>query len=227
MIPKILALLTSAHGFPAYGMLFSVLVACGLGLPLPEDVSLVTGGYLASLGAVKFIPMLVVAFSGILAGDFVIFAAGRRYGNSLASSRWLSHLITEKRRCRVEGYFARHGEGLVFAARFIPGLRAATYFVAGASPMAAWKFVLFDGIAACASVPIWMGLGRKFGPHLPPWVSYVVLGVAAAAVACVVLTFLRKRREILAKPVFERVRTASRSAVRTTSATDQAVGGAP
>jgi len=174
----ILALLTSAHGVPAYGLIFGVLVACGLGLPLPEDVSLVTGGYLSYVGAVQFAAMLLVAFAGILAGDFLIFTAGRRYGCD----------------------FNRHGEGLVFAARFFPGLRAVTYFVAGASPMAAWRFLLFDGLAACVSAPVWMVLGRRLGRHLPDllvWVERVHLGLLVAGgilVATSVVAVLRRSR---------------------------------
>jgi membrane protein DedA with SNARE-associated domain len=195
-------------------MLFAVLMACGVGLPLPEDVSLVTGGYLSSLGVVDFLPMLVVAFAGILAGDFLIFSAGRRYGSGLVTSRWISRIISEEKRCRVEGYFARYGERLVFAARFVPGFRAVTYFVAGASPMETWKFLAFDGIAACVSVPVWMGLGRKFGRHLPHWTQWAVLGVAVAAIGFVALTALRRRREDDLKTTFDPATTP-----------DQAVGG--
>jgi membrane protein DedA with SNARE-associated domain len=196
----ILALLTSAHGVPAYGLVFGVLVACGLGLPLPEDVSLVTGGYLSYVGAAQFAPMLLVAFAGILAGDFLIFTAGRRYGCDLAGSRWCSRFLPQARLCKAEQYFKLHGEGLVFAARFFPGLRAVTYFVAGASPMATWRFLLFDGLAACVSAPVWMVLGRKLGRHLPDlllWVERVHLGLLVAAgilVATSLVALLRRAR---------------------------------
>ena len=33
-----------------YVGVFTVLVACGLGLPMPEDIALITGGYLAGIG---------------------------------------------------------------------------------------------------------------------------------------------------------------------------------
>lgn len=200
MAQALLALLTSAHGAPAYALIFGVLVACGLGLPLPEDVSLVMGGYLAASGAVHFAAMLLVAFSGILVGDFLIFSAGRKFGDGLASSRWLARLITEDKRCKVEGYFARHGEGLVLAARFFPGLRAVTYFVAGASPMAVWRFVVFDALAACISVPIWMVLGRKLGRQLPQlmvWVErthWVLLGAGGVVVIAVLFALRRRGR---------------------------------
>ena len=206
----ILALLTSANGAPAYALIFGVLVAQGLGLPLPEDVSLVTGGYLSFVGAAQFAPMLLVAFAGILAGDFLIFTAGRRYGGDLAVSRWFSRLLPAGKRCKAEEYFNRHGEGLVLAARFLPGLRAVTFFVAGASPMAASKFLLLDGLAACVSAPVWMILGRKLGRHLAEllvWVDrvhFLLLGVGAILVATGVIAVLRRsRRDSYQVPSFE------------------------
>ena len=215
MAQAILALLTSAHGVPAYGLIFGVLTACGLGLPLPEDVSLVTGGYLSTIGAAGFAPMLLVAFAGILAGDFLIFTAGRRYGSDLAESRWcarfFSRFFSVGKLCQAEQYFNRHGEGLVLVARFLPGLRAVTYFVAGASPMAAWRFLLLDGLAACVSAPVWMILGRKLGRHLPDlllWVERVHLLLLAGGIILIAASMAamlrRSRRDPYRMSSFER-----------------------
>ena len=162
-----------------------------------------TGGYLSFLGAVQLVPMLMVAFVGILVGDLVIFSAGRKYGNDLTGSRWFSRLVTEDKRCQVEGYFARHGSKLVLMARFLPGVRVVTYFVAGASPMPTWRFLIVDALAACASVPLWMLLGRRLGKHLPTLIVWVerthrallVLGLVFLAFG--MLTLLRRSRRMV------------------------------
>ncbi|HYR54969.1 MAG TPA: DedA family protein, partial [Myxococcaceae bacterium] len=69
-----------SEGVAAYLVIFGVLVACGLGVPLPEDISLVTGGFLAYLEVANLFVMMGVGFVGILCGDSVIFLAGRRFG---------------------------------------------------------------------------------------------------------------------------------------------------
>ena len=48
------SLLLSSNGLGAYGLVFIVLVVCGLGVPLPEDISLIFGGFLAYEGAVSW-----------------------------------------------------------------------------------------------------------------------------------------------------------------------------
>ena len=58
-------LLGSTHGFFAYVTVFGVLVACGLGVPLPEDISLILGGFLAHKGAASLPVMMLIGFAGI------------------------------------------------------------------------------------------------------------------------------------------------------------------
>ncbi|HUB09299.1 MAG TPA: DedA family protein [Myxococcales bacterium] len=194
----LLHLLTTAHGTFAYTLVFGFLVACGLGLPLPEDVALVMGGYLSFIGAANLWLMLVFALCGILGGDLLVYAAGHRYGQELAHTRWLHRYLTDEKRKKVEGYFARYGQGLVVAARFLPGLRVVTYFSAGASEMGAGRFLLFDALAACVSAPLWVFIGRRLGRHVNRaliWVSrfhWVLMGVAAVIGLGVAIFLLRR-----------------------------------
>ena len=143
-------------------------MACGLGLPLPEDVALITGGYLAGKGppiGVGSLPlMILVGLAGILIGDTIIFKAGATYGEALLQTRIGRHIPGEKIE-RIIGLFERHGPKFIMMARFLPGVRAVTYFVAGSTGVPYWKFLLFDGIAACASAPGWVLLGYWAGKH--------------------------------------------------------------
>ncbi|NPD28554.1 DedA family protein, partial [Corallococcus exiguus] len=76
-------LLGSSQGLFAYLSVFAILVACGLGVPLPEDISLILGGFLAHKGAAHLPVMMAVGFFGILVGDSLIYLAGRRLGTRL------------------------------------------------------------------------------------------------------------------------------------------------
>ena len=122
-------LLGSTHGFFAYAAVFGILVACGLGVPLPEDISLILGGFLAHKGAASLSMMMLVGFLGILVGDSLIFYAGRRLGSQMgrAPGGFLGKFITPEKRARVEGLFALHGQKIVMIARFMPGVRAVIY----------------------------------------------------------------------------------------------------
>ena len=138
------------------GVLF-VLITCGLGVPLPEDIPLITGGWL--VGREGSLPLMIITgLVGILVGDSIIFRAGQSFGEKLLDTRLGRHIPGEKVQRTIHA-FERHGAKFIMAARFVPGLRAVTYFVAGLTGVPYWKFILFDGLAACVSAPAWVYLG--------------------------------------------------------------------
>lgn len=184
-------MLGDAQGFIAYAAVFGILVACGLGVPLPEDISLILGGFLAHKGAASLPVMMVVGFAGILVGDSLIFFAGRRLGTKLgknpsASGGFFARIVTPEKRAKVEGLFAKHGQKIVCIARFMPGVRAVTYFTAGSVGMSYWRFIFWDGLAALLSAPVFVWLGFHFGGELDMLIDkfkegqYAVMAVLVA-----------------------------------------------
>ncbi len=201
-------LLENTHGLGAYLTILGVLVACGLGVPLPEDISLILGGYLTHIGAAKLPWMISVAFVGILAGDSIIFAAGRRLGENVGREGkkrgLIARIVTPEKRAKVEGLFARHGQKIVMIARFMPGVRAVTYFTAGSAGMPYVRFIFWDGLAAMASAPLFVFLGYYFGGELEYLIQQIrhgqtmVLGGLAALVVAYVL-YRRNRNAAAAR----------------------------
>jgi membrane protein DedA with SNARE-associated domain len=188
------------HGPAAYvGVLF-VLITCGLGVPLPEDVPLITGGYLASRGG-SLPAMILVGLAGILIGDSIIFRFGQTYGEKLLETRLGRHIPGEKVQ-RCVHLFEKHGPKFIMVARFVPGLRAVTYFVAGTTGVPYWKFILYDGIAACVSAPVWVATGWWAGKnHMLPkawrWASqantWILIFIGVLVVSWLVYGFFRRR----------------------------------
>lgn len=72
-----------------YAAVFFVLVICGFGVPIPEDLTLVTGGVISGMGYTNPHIMFAVGMLGVLAGDGVMFAAGRIWGRKSSSSNRL------------------------------------------------------------------------------------------------------------------------------------------
>ena len=138
-----------------YAVVFGVLLACGLGIPLPEDISLIFGGFLVFEQQAALSLMMLTGYLGIIVGDSMIFYFGRRIGSKVGArpGGFFSRIVTPQKRARVEGLFKRHGEKIVMIARFLPGVRAVTYFTAGSVGMRYSHFVFFDSVAALGSAP--------------------------------------------------------------------------
>ena len=161
--------------FTGYGYwaVFAVLLLCGFGVPVPEDITLVAGGVISSLACDAEGPfwktfslchqvhiMFFVSMAGVLIGDSIVFFMGRIYGERLFKVRFFSRLVTPARYEMVQQKFARYGGWVIFAGRFMPGLRAPIFAVSGMTRQVSYlKFLLIDGMAALISVPIWVYLG--------------------------------------------------------------------
>jgi membrane protein DedA with SNARE-associated domain len=163
----LLGLVGGTSGIVSYALVFGILLACGLGVPLPEDISLVLGGFLVFEGRAQLLPMMATGYLGIIAGDSLIFYAGRRVGSQVGlRPGLLRRVVTPAKRARVGALFKKHGEKIVLIARFLPGVRAVTYFTAGSVGMKYSHFIFFDSVAALASAPGFVFLGYKFGGEL-------------------------------------------------------------
>jgi membrane protein DedA with SNARE-associated domain len=138
---------------------FLILILCGLGLPIPEDIVLVAAGALGVIDGRSWVEVSVVMYAGVMLGDSMIFFAGRYLGQRLMASPWFQRYFSVKKQAKVEAQFERFGSMVLFVGRFLPGLRAPIFFTAGSLKTRYWKFFFFDGLAALVSVPFFVWLG--------------------------------------------------------------------
>ena len=203
-----------------YAAVFGLLLAAGFGLPLPEDVPLIAGGVLAWLASPLETPafpamladpglqgMVAIGLAGILVGDSIIYWAGRRFGRRVAEVWPFRRIITPGKLERVERLLRQRGNVVVLVARFLPGLRAPTYFTVGHSRLPFWEFLLFDGLAAVVSAPLWVCLGFWLGDDIERaaregsrFGHYILAGVFLVIALLLGRAWLRRRREKSAAP---------------------------
>lgn len=139
---------------------FLVLILCGLGLPVPEDIVLVTAGALGVIDGRSWIEVSALMYAGVMLGDSTVFFAGRYFGGRIRGARWFQSYFSEKKQAKVENLFHRYHSWVLFVGRFLPGLRSPIFFTAGSTRVKYWKFFLFDGLAALISVPFFVWLGH-------------------------------------------------------------------
>ena len=158
-----------------YGYLavFVVLLLCGLGLPLPEELTLIAAGLVVYEGQANLLIMIGVTVLGILAGDSMLLFMGRRFGPQLLNKSFFRKLLHADRMNKVRKQFDKHGVKAVFFARFFAGIRACGYFTAGTRGMRYRVFVLLDLSGALISAPISVWLGLHFGGEIERALAYV------------------------------------------------------
>lgn len=180
----------------------AMLLTSGLGLPLPEDIPLLTGGYLCGIDRCRLQIMIPLTLGAVLLADSVIYLLGRRYGHHVPRLPLVRRYLTEKRLARAERAFHDHGGKTLFTARFLPGLRAPAFFTAGVFKIPFWKFLAIDGAAAFISVPVLVYAGywgaARFD-QVKRWAhdAQLALAVGIVIVVGLIITWkMRRRRKI-------------------------------
>lgn len=189
-----------------YAAVFFVLVICGFGIPIPEDITLVAGGIISGLGYTNVHIMFAVGMAGVLVGDGLMFILGRFYGVRILRFAPIAKLMPPKRYAQVQQQFDKYGNRVLFVARFLPGLRSPIFLTAGMSgKVSFWQWLLMDGLAALISVPIWIYLG-DFGAENRDWLMHKIhqfqhgfMALVLILLAWIIWFCWRKRRNLLAR----------------------------
>ena len=197
----------------AYMWLGGILLLCGFGLPIPEDISLIAAGYFAWRGDHGLYPGLnvhkafAVCLAAVLGGDTLAFFFGRLAGRRVLASSLARRYFTPKRQLRVRAYFRKFGSKVVLVGRFTPGLRFTIFFTAGTLHVRPSVFFIYDFVAAAFSVPVLVYTAWFFGGQIDRVVLFArrtehgIVAAIVIAVAIVVVRALRRRRRLAAAGV--------------------------
>lgn len=154
IVDSLMAFLQSLQGVPAYALLFGLLLASGFGLPINEDILLLVAAALTLKDVMDPLPLIALAWCGLLAADTLVFHWGRLFGVRLLRHRFMARWVPEARLAAMRSTMLRYGPGYIFVVRFMPGMRTALFFAAGSLRMPYRYMLLYDGAAALVELPL-------------------------------------------------------------------------
>ncbi len=150
-------------------ILFLILTGCGL--PIPEEVGILTAGGLAADGRMYWPIALAACIVGCLLGDSMMYYIGRRFGRTLLQRHRLwNRLITPEREEQIETQIKEHGLKVFFLARFLVGVRGPVYLTAGILKVPYKRFLAIDALAASIVNAIFFTLAYFYGKSVLAWV---------------------------------------------------------
>jgi membrane protein DedA with SNARE-associated domain len=153
-----------------------MMLLSAIGLPFPEEATLVSVGILAYMGAhpdrypppfpgapyVHAETAAITAFVAVLLSDFLIYGIGRMFGRQVFDLKPMRAVLSEENRQKIEVWTKKYGAYACGIFRFTPGIRFPGHLACGMLRFPAWKFGLIDGIAALISVPTQILLLKQF-----------------------------------------------------------------
>ena len=162
MNPSTLAVFLQHWGYPAFLLL---LFLTSFGFPVPEDLVLLSGGYLISIGVFSWPVSLPIALIGVISSDYVLYTFGRRMATH-ATGESEGRLVPIHRLQRFAAWFDRVGAAAVLFARLLPGTRAVVFVSAGLRGVSPQAFLAWDTAGALLWTPVMLWIGTELGERI-------------------------------------------------------------
>jgi membrane protein DedA with SNARE-associated domain len=171
-----------------YVSLFALMAAESASAPIPSEIVMPVAGYLVYQGALSSLFLtLAVSLVAALVGALLDYFLARALGRPFVLAILRVFRLEVSRLDRAERWFDRSGQWTVFAARFVPLIRALISLPAGLFRMALVPFLVMTTVGCV----IWNGIllyaGFAAGGYITnacagPSASLVINGFSAAAV---------------------------------------------
>jgi membrane protein DedA with SNARE-associated domain len=175
------------------------------GIPIPSELIMTFGGYLASTGKINWIAAGIVGALGTGAGSAIGYAIGAWGGKALVD-RYGKYLgVTADKMVWAEKWFCKFGESAVFYTRLLPVVRTIVNVPAGLLGMNFYKFMAYSMAGALPWCLVLAYLGYTLGSNWESIMGYAHLftyaigGVVALIIVGAVVLYLLVRQGIVKK----------------------------
>jgi len=191
-------------------IIFLTMVAESACIPIPSEIVVPYGGFLAATGHADWLAVIAVATAANVVGSGIAYAVGRYGGRPLFVKYGRYVLIQKHHLDKADEWFEKRGELTVFFTRLMPGVRTFISLPAGIAKMPVIRFFAYSALGAlpwnAALAYLGWAAGRAAGGDEASWaklqeqfsrydkVFYIVLGAVVAAVIGWGVWRWRKRR---------------------------------
>ena len=149
---------TLVEHFPYMGIII-LLILGEIGLPFPEDATLILSGFLIAQKVTKPLPTVILVYCGLLLTDFSLYWVGKKYGRKVVEHKRFRRILSAERLLTLEEKFRKWGIYVVFVGRHFLGIRAQIFLAAGVMRMSPLKFIMADAASAILTMALMVGIG--------------------------------------------------------------------
>lgn len=156
--------------------------------PIPGDVLVAFGGYLAAESIVGLVPILLLTTIASVIGFMSMYWIGSQWGNVIKKGDeqfWLFRFISLEYINKVRDWMQRWGMGVVLANRFLAGTRSVISLTAGLSHTRISSTIICSTVSSVLWNGILLGFGwvvhenwRVIGKYLSVYGRIILGGIA-------------------------------------------------
>lgn len=199
MLDRFLEWLVALPTVPAYLVLMALSALENVFPPVPADVAVVLGAFLARRAGHSPVVVGLLCWAANTATSGALYFYARAQGRGWLETGWAARLLPPDAVRALETAYARHGMLGIFVSRFLPGVRAAVTPFAGVVGMSPIRALVPAAVASGIWYAVLIAIGAAVGQNWDAARRFVddlnrVLGVVAALLTLAGGWWLWKRR---------------------------------
>lgn len=168
-------------------------------IPFPSEVVLIPAGYLASIGKLNILTIIIYSIVGSLFGATINYYIGKFLGRNYILKHKKFFFINEKHLIKSEHFFKRYGGVTTFVGRLIPVIRQYISLPAGFSDMNYGKFALWtvigSGVWDVFLVFLGYFLGTSVSKSILSIYDWIILAFVVLAIVFIIIYYYRKKKK--------------------------------
>jgi len=201
VLDQFLDWLTQLPTLPTYLVLIVLSALENIFPPVPADVAVALGAFLAQRGKVSLIPLGVVCWLANCVSAAGMYFLGRSKGEPFFTTGWPSRLLPPPALAALKEAYAKHGMLGIFLSRFLPGVRAAVTPFAGIAGLSPLRALIPTFTASAVWYALLVAVGAALGlswqavRQLVDRGSAVLAAIGLVALVLFVLWLVRRTRQ--------------------------------
>jgi membrane protein DedA with SNARE-associated domain len=170
--------------------------------PIPGDVLVAFGGYLAAESIIGLFPVLILTTVASVIGFMSMYWIGSRWGEQIRKKKhrfWLLRFIPLEYLNKVRSWMQRWGIGVVLANRFLAGTRSVISLTAGLSHTRVSTTIICSTISSVLWNGILLGFGwvvhenwRLIGDYLSIYGKIILGAIVLLIIVRVIIHYYRE-----------------------------------
>ncbi len=185
--------------FGGYGGIFLLMALESMCFPIPSEIILTFGGWLAYDGNMDWVLVALVGSAGCIVGSTLAYWAGMKGGRAFVCKYGKYLLLNEGHLDSTERWFKKYGTMMIFLTRVMPIVRTFISLPAGMARMDFKKFIVLTSIGSIIWCFALTYVGYALGPNwqtIEDWFRQADILILVGAAAVLVWWLLgRKKRQ--------------------------------
>ena len=185
-----------------YWALFFCLWLGIIGMPIPDEMIVMSGGFVSSVGILSVVPSFVLTYLGVVSGLSLGYILGKVFGTKVL------HKLMKKKKAKYliksQEMVDKYGQYALVTSYFIPVVRHIVPYLVGMNNMSFKTYALYSYMTGFVWTLVYFVLGALFGQHIESIVAIAIeygvyFGVIVFIVTGILYLYRKKRITLMSK----------------------------